>query len=130
MLSQSDSDISSLAYTNDFSPNLLIFRRSGPGNAARSRRRHLGRRCCDLTSSPRFSIPKMIESKPFWVDFDPILFRYAVLFGLVSGMMVYISFRELLRTAHNYDPADNYTTVTLFVGMAVMAASLSLFVGG
>ena len=40
---------------------------------------------------------------------------------------VYISFRELLPTAHSYDPNDRYVTKTLFLGMLIMAASLMLF---
>ena len=52
---------------------------------------------------------------------------YAVLFGLVAGIMVYISVRELIPTALMYDPEDKYVTWSVFVGMAVMAASLLLF---
>jgi zinc transporter ZupT len=37
-------------------------------------------------------------------DTDISALAYAVLFGLVAGMMVYISFRELLRTAYKYVP--------------------------
>eukprot|EP00039_Didymoeca_costata_P030983 m.32524 g.32524 ORF g.32524 m.32524 type:complete len:323 (-) comp8423_c0_seq1:203-1171(-) len=52
---------------------------------------------------------------------------YAILFGLVAGMMVYISFRELLPTAWRYDPKNTYTTAMLFLGFLVMAVSLMLF---
>lgn len=52
---------------------------------------------------------------------------YAILFGVVAGMMVYISVRELLPTALKYDPNDNYTTTSFMFGMAIMAASLLLF---
>jgi zinc transporter ZupT len=72
---------------------------------------------------------------------------FGVLFGLVSGMMVYISFRELIPTARKsvprcsraitfgsqlsrgrrYDPTDRVVTVSLVIGMAVMAISLILF---
>jgi len=52
---------------------------------------------------------------------------YGVLFGLVSGMMVIISVKELLPTAHRYDPSDDYTTDAFIVGMAIMALSLVLF---
>ncbi|EGD75759.1 hypothetical protein PTSG_12652 [Salpingoeca rosetta] len=58
-------------------------------------------------------------------DFDSLI--YAFLFSLVSGMMVYISLRELLPTARSYDPRDNYVTLCTFLGMTVMAASLMLF---
>jgi zinc transporter ZupT len=53
---------------------------------------------------------------------------YAVLFGLVAGMMVIISVRELLPTAHRYDPEDTVVTYSFMVGMAIMAVSLVLFI--
>jgi zinc transporter, ZIP family len=53
---------------------------------------------------------------------------YAVLFGLVSGMMVTISVRELLPTAHFYDPDDSVVTYSFIAGMILMALSLVLFV--
>ena len=52
---------------------------------------------------------------------------YGALFGIVGGMMIYISLKELLPTAHKYDPHDQYVTDSLFAGMAVMALSLILF---
>jgi ZIP family zinc transporter len=52
---------------------------------------------------------------------------YAVLFGIVAGMMVIISVRELLPTAHRYDPDDNFVTTSYIGGMVVMALSLILF---
>ena len=52
---------------------------------------------------------------------------YAVLFGLVSGMMVMISLKELIPTAHRYDPEDTVVTYSLIIGMAIMALSLVLF---
>lgn len=52
---------------------------------------------------------------------------YAVLFGLVAGMMVIISTKELLPTAHRYDPEDSVVTYSFMVGMAIMALSLVLF---
>jgi len=39
----------------------------------------------------------------------------------------YISFRELLPTARNYDPDDRGVTLFLFIGMGIMALSLALF---
>jgi len=50
-----------------------------------------------------------------------------VLFGLVAGMMVYISLKELVPTAHKFDESDRYTTASLVGGMAVMSLSLVLF---
>lgn len=58
-------------------------------------------------------------------EMSPLTF--AVLFGFVAGMMVFISLRELLPTALRYDPSDAYATSACFGGMAVMAASLLLF---
>jgi len=52
---------------------------------------------------------------------------YGALFGVVGGMMVYISLKELLPTALKYDPHNTYVTNCMFVGMAVMALSLILF---
>lgn len=53
---------------------------------------------------------------------------YAILFGLVGGMMVYISIRELIPTAHRYDPEDSVATNCFIFGMGIMALSLLLFV--
>eukprot|EP00586_Coscinodiscus_wailesii_P003200 CAMPEP_0172489444 /NCGR_PEP_ID=MMETSP1066-20121228/19448_1 /TAXON_ID=671091 /ORGANISM="Coscinodiscus wailesii, Strain CCMP2513" /LENGTH=364 /DNA_ID=CAMNT_0013257313 /DNA_START=192 /DNA_END=1286 /DNA_ORIENTATION=- len=52
---------------------------------------------------------------------------FAIMFGLVAGMMVMISIRELLPTAHRYDPHDQVVTYSCVFGMAVMAVSLVLF---
>jgi len=53
---------------------------------------------------------------------------YAVMFGIVGGMMVVISLKELIPTAHRYDPQDTVVTYSAIVGMAVMSLSLCLFV--
>ena len=53
---------------------------------------------------------------------------YGFLFGLVTGMMVIISVRELLPTAHIYDPQDTVVTYSYIGGMAVIAVSLVMFV--
>mmetsp|Transcript_15850 Transcript_15850/g.27033 ORF Transcript_15850/g.27033 Transcript_15850/m.27033 type:complete len:386 (-) Transcript_15850:215-1372(-) len=52
---------------------------------------------------------------------------YAILFGLVSGMMVIISLKELIPTAHRYDPEDTVVTYSVIVGMVIIALSLVLF---
>jgi len=52
---------------------------------------------------------------------------YAVLFGLVAGMMIMISMRELLPTAHIYDTGDSVVSYSFICGMIVMALSLCLF---
>jgi ZIP family zinc transporter len=53
---------------------------------------------------------------------------YGVTFGVVAGMMVIISVRELLPTAHRYDPEDSVVTNMFILGMSVMALSMVLFV--
>ncbi|KAL7489011.1 hypothetical protein ACHAW6_014581 [Cyclotella cf. meneghiniana] len=52
---------------------------------------------------------------------------FAILFGMVGGMLIYISIKELIPTAHRYDPEDTLVTTTIIVGMALMALALSLF---
>jgi ZIP family zinc transporter len=52
---------------------------------------------------------------------------YAIRFGMVAGMMVIISVRELLPTAHFHDPKDTVVTNCFIAGMALMALSLVLF---
>jgi zinc transporter ZupT len=52
---------------------------------------------------------------------------YGVLFGMVAGMMIIISLRELLPTAHRYDPEDTVVTYSFISGMAIIAVSLILF---
>lgn len=52
---------------------------------------------------------------------------YAILFGVVAGMMVYISFKELIPTAHRYDKDDQVTSIGVVAGMIIMAVSLVLF---
>ena len=53
---------------------------------------------------------------------------YGVSFGIIAGMMVYISLKELLPTAQRFDEKGGLV-VPLFtgVGMVVMALSLLLF---
>lgn len=52
---------------------------------------------------------------------------YAALFGLVAGMMTFISIRELIPTAYRYDPKDTVVTYFTIFGMFIMAISLVLF---
>lgn len=58
-------------------------------------------------------------------DTSPVV--YAVVFGLVGGMMVCISLKELIPTALKYDPGARLVVLSIFAGMLVMAASLILF---
>lgn len=52
---------------------------------------------------------------------------FAILFGLVAGMMVMIVISELLPTAYKYDPTHRLVTNCVVFGMGIMAASLCLF---
>ena len=52
---------------------------------------------------------------------------YAILFGIVSGMMVFISVEELLPLALRYDPDNICATKMFYVGMAIIGLSLVLF---
>ena len=58
-------------------------------------------------------------------DSDMYDLVYAIMFGLVSGMMTYISFNELIPTAYAY--CREIVPSALFSGMFVMAVSLVLF---
>ena len=60
----------------------------------------------------------------FATSFNDVV--YGIMFGLVAGMMVMISFRELLPTAHKFDPNDTVVTYSAVAGMLVMALSLVL----
>jgi len=50
-----------------------------------------------------------------------------VMFGIVTGMMITISFKELIPTALKYHPEGNTVTYAILAGMAIMALSLILF---
>jgi ZIP family zinc transporter len=52
---------------------------------------------------------------------------YAVLFGLVCEMMIMVSMKELIPTAHRYDPEGTVVTTCIIAGMALMVLSLLLF---
>jgi len=52
---------------------------------------------------------------------------YAILFGIVAGMMVFIVIKEIIPTAHRYDPEDTVVSYCVILGMAIMAISLVLF---
>jgi len=52
---------------------------------------------------------------------------YGLMFGLVAGMMVMISLKELLPTAYRYDPGDTVVTNSIIAGMAVISLSLVLY---
>jgi len=52
---------------------------------------------------------------------------FGVVFGLVAGIMVFLSFHEMLPQAFKYDPDNRYVTKALLLGFFVMAISLVLF---
>lgn len=58
--------------------------------------------------------------RPFFNDIT-----FGVLFGMVSGIMVFISLEELLPMAHEYEKSK-VTIIGVIIGMAVMALSLLL----
>ena len=53
---------------------------------------------------------------------------FGIIFSMVGGMMVFIVCHELLPAAHKYMDNAAKTTAWLVTGMAIMAASLVLFV--
>ena len=48
-------------------------------------------------------------------DISPL--AYGIMFGIVTGMMVYIVLAHLLPAAHRYDPNDTVCTPCVTVGM-------------
>ena len=59
-------------------------------------------------------------------SFGPLV--YGILFGIIAGMMVFISLKELLPTARKFDKTKGIlVNVFMVVGMVVMALSLLLF---
>jgi ZIP family zinc transporter len=62
----------------------------------------------------------------FFADsFDDI--AYAIMFGIVGGMMVCIGLKELMPMAHRFDREDKYSTNFLIIGMVIMALSIIMF---
>lgn len=51
---------------------------------------------------------------------------YGIIFGVIAGIMVYISIEELIPMAREYDKG-NTMILGAIVGMAVMAISLIMF---
>jgi ZIP family zinc transporter len=49
---------------------------------------------------------------------------FGVMFGVASGMLVYVAAKNLLPTAHRYDPNDTVTTTGFILGMVVIAIAL------
>jgi ZIP family zinc transporter len=52
---------------------------------------------------------------------------YGSMFGIVAGMMVYISFAELLPSAYRFEPNPAVVTSAMVSGMVIMALSLIAF---
>lgn len=51
---------------------------------------------------------------------------FGIAFGLVAGIMVYVSIMELLPAAFKFDPENKLVTIACMLGMVVMALSLIL----
>lgn len=64
-----------------------------------------------------------------WLILAPYMTNtvYAILDVLIAGLMVAISTKELLPTAHRYDPKDTVVTYSYIAGMMVMGLSLICF---
>lgn len=64
-----------------------------------------------------------------WIILGDQLGKYfeGIIFGLITGVMVTISFKELIPTAHRYCSYRNRVTISILIGMAIMAISLILF---
>ena len=64
-----------------------------------------------------------------WLVLAPFMTTtvYAILDVLIAGLMVAISVKELLPTAHRYDPKDSVVTFSYIAGMMIMGLSLILF---
>jgi ZIP family zinc transporter len=52
---------------------------------------------------------------------------YALLFGVIGGVMIHISIKKLVPTALKYDPDNRITSYAFFVGMFIMASSFVAF---
>ena len=52
---------------------------------------------------------------------------WAILFGIVTGMLIYLTIKELIPTAHRYDPEDSIVTSSIIFGMGLMAIALVVF---
>jgi ZIP family zinc transporter len=52
---------------------------------------------------------------------------FGVMFGFTAGLMIYISFKQLLPIARKIDVHDQYSTLCLFLGFLVIDVSLILF---
>ncbi len=61
------------------------------------------------------------------VLYDPSQLAFGIVFGIVGGMMVCISLKELVPTALRYDKSQGFVMAWVFFGMLVMAGSLLLF---
>lgn len=57
---------------------------------------------------------------------DPSDLLFGITFGLIAGIMVFISIQELIPTAFGYDPENKVVTLSMLAGVFVMAASLML----
>lgn len=61
---------------------------------------------------------------PAWRLQDPLSF--AIVFGIVAGMMVYVSIKELLPSAFQFDPKDKVVSTSESVHVAVHPANAAI----
>lgn len=53
--------------------------------------------------------------------------KYGIMFGVMSGLTLMIALKEMLPTAHKYDPEDSVVTYSLLVGLGILALTLVFF---
>jgi len=90
--------------------------------ATGNRRKAFGYAFASGLAEPAGAVIGYLVLAPFMSD---VLF--GVVFGMVAGIMIFISFDELLPTAEEYGQ-HHLAIYGLIAGMAVMAASLLLFI--
>jgi ZIP family zinc transporter len=56
-----------------------------------------------------------------------ISLAYGIMYALVAGMMIFISLSELLPSAYKFSRNQGEVTLSVFLGMSLMAFSLVLF---
>ena len=75
------------------------------------------------------TISEIVAALLAWVFLVNIVTHesWAILFGIVTGMLLYLTIKELIPTAHRYDPEDSLVTSSIIVGMGLMAIALVVF---
>ena len=73
-------------------------------------------------AEPRPSLPPSLPARPRACL--PASAVFGILFGLVAGIMVYISLKELLPGARRFDPKDKVTTLMTVLGAPPLGLTL------